>query len=506
MGSIETKRSVVVDDQITTSSQASSQQLSESVLQSARKAPKSVAWCFAFASGIILYGYDLVIVGNAPSMPVFQRQTDHPGPLLSLWNVANPIGGILGSLAGGYIQDRAGRRRSLTIASIVSAIGVAVACVSNLPSDINARRSVFLLAIIVQGFAVNQAICTVQTYNSEVLVPVLRGPALGLFPSFMLLGQLIGSIIVYFMSRRLGPNGYKLCFVSQWPFSALPLVVSFFMPESPTYLIRKNRLDDARKHQGLLSSSVEDANTVLEQARLSIELEDKTNNGSAPTYLDCSKAPHRRRTMIVLFGGLVSILFGLSLLSKGSYFMQVVGMNAHTSLILLQVNVGLGLLANIGSMITVAKFGRRTLTISGLIICIMLWTGMGIAGCFEGTGTIWYTQMTILLIISLTGLTVWPASYAFGAEASSLQLRAKSQGLSWVVHCLSNGVFGIVLPYIFIDDEGALGAKTGFVYTGFCVLALGIAWRIVPEMKNLSAMEIDCLFEGSFEGGGAWWW
>ncbi|RDW70523.1 putative MFS alpha-glucoside transporter [Aspergillus mulundensis] len=517
MSSADIKDLLVVDNRLTASSQPSTQQQPESVLQSARKSLKSVAWCFALASGIILYGYDLVIVGNAPSMPEFQKDFGRrldgkliiPALWLSLWNVANPIGGILGSLAGGYIQDRAGRRRSLTIASIVSAIGAAVAYVANLPSDINTRRSVFLIAIIVQGFAVNQATCTVQTYISEVLGPVLRGPALGLFPSFMLLGQLVGSIIVYFMSRRPGPTGYKLCFASQWPFSALPLAVSFLMPESPTYLLRKNRPDDARKHQNRLSSSVNDTAAILQHARLSIELENKPNRGraSAPTYADCFKAPHRRRTTIVLFGGLVSILFGLSLLSKGSYFMQVVGMDAHTSLVFLQVSVGLGLLANAGSTLTVARFGRRTLTLSGLIICIILWTGVGIAGCFEGPVTVWYTQTSILLLISLTGLTVWPASYAFGAEASSLHLRAKSQGLSWVVHCLSNGALGIVLPYIFNEDEGALGAKTGFVYTGFCAGALVVAWRIVPEMKDLTALEIDCLFEGGVEGsvsGGGW--
>lgn len=107
-----------------------------------------------------------------------------------------------------------------------------------------------------------------------------------------------------------------------------------------------------------------------------------------------------------------------------------------------------------------------------------------------------YTQVTLMIIITAVGLTTWPASYAIGAEASSLQLRAKSQGLGWLVNCLSNGILGLVLPYIFNDDEGALGAKTGFVYTGFCIVALGLVWLIVPEMKDKSVVEIDEMFEG----------
>ncbi|KAL4973104.1 general substrate transporter [Aspergillus desertorum] len=483
---------------------SSQQQPNQSVLQSARKSGKTVAWCFILASGMVLYGYDLAIVGSVSSMPEFQKDFGRrldgkliiPALWLALWNIANPVGGVLGALAGGYVQDCAGRRRSLTIASIVSAVGVAVAYVSDLPRQINSRRSVILVAKLVQGFAVNQVMCTTQTYMSEVLPPVLRGPVLGLFPTFILVGQLIGSIFIYAMAARPGSEGYKLCFVSEWPFSVLPFVASFLMPESPTYLMRKNRLDEARKCQERLSSSPEEADAVLKQARLSIELE-KKGKDSVPGYLDCFKSTNRRRTMLVLFACLLPQLFGMSLLAKGSYFMQVVGMNAHTSLVFLQVGVGLGLVANVGSMITIANFGRRPLTLFGLIACIILWMGMGIAGCFSGTVTIWYTQITILLVVTLTGLTVWPASYAFGAEASSLQLRAKTQGLGWLVNCLSNGILGIALPYIFNDDEGALGAKTGFVYMGFCILSLAVAWRIVPEMKDKTAMEIDWIFEGN---------
>ncbi|KAL6232463.1 hypothetical protein BDW75DRAFT_232767 [Aspergillus navahoensis] len=485
---------------------SSQPQPNESVLQSARRAPRTVAWCFALASGMVLYGYDLAIVGSVSSMPEFQKEFGRrldgeliiPALWLALWSIANPIGGVLGALVGGYIQDRAGRRRSLTIASVVSALGVVVAYLSDLPSEINGRRSVILVAKLVQGFAVNQIMCTTQTYMSEILPPVLRGPVLGLFPTFILLGQLVGSITIYIMAARTGSEGYKLCFVSEWPFSLLPFVVSFLMPESPTYLIRKNRLDEARRCQERLSSSPEGADMILEQARLSIELEKKTK-GSAPGYLDCFKGANRRRTMVVLFACLLPQLFGMSLLAKGSYFMQIVGMNAHTSLVFLQVGVGLGLVANVGSMITIAKIGRRPLTLFGLIACIILWTGMGIAGCFSGTVTVWYTQATILVVVTVAGLTIWPASYAFGAEASSLQLRAKTQGLGWLVNCLSNGIIGIVLPYIFNGDEGALGAKTGFVYTGFCIFSLAVAWRIVPEMKDKTTIEIDWIFEGVHE-------
>jgi hypothetical protein len=43
-----------------------------SLIGSVRRSSKTVAWCFALTLGILLYGYDLVIVGNVSSMPEFQ--------------------------------------------------------------------------------------------------------------------------------------------------------------------------------------------------------------------------------------------------------------------------------------------------------------------------------------------------------------------------------------------------------------------------------------------------
>ncbi|KAL4886705.1 general substrate transporter [Aspergillus karnatakaensis] len=506
------KKLSLSDSQRACSGSSTQQEPSPSLLPTIQQSRKTLAWCLALTPGILLYGYDLVIVGNVSSMPEFRKDFGRrlhnkliiPALWLGLWNIANPIGGILGALSAGSIQDLFGRRRSLTLSTIISALGVAVAYVSDLPDDINTRRSVFFLAKLIQGFAVNMLMCTTQTYMSEVLPPLLRGPVLAFFPIFTLLGQLIGSIVVYVSLDKPEAEGYKNCFISEWAVCLLPLLVSFCMPESPVYLIRRNRVEDARESQRRLACSSQDAEITLDNLIQSIKLETQSRAPSTATYLACLTTPHHHRTLIVLFANLLPSIFGVTLLSKGSYFMQVVGMSAHNSLLCLQVGLGLGLLANVCSMYTLSRFGRVTLTLVGLAGCGVLWTGMGVAGCFEGTVVIWYTQTTFLLVIILAGMSTWPASYAIAAETSSLHLRAKSQGLGWLVNCLLNGVLGLVLPYIFNEDEGALKGKTGFVYTGFCVIGLVVTWLFVPELKDLSVQEVDGLFEsrGRRDGGG----
>ncbi|KAF5855652.1 hypothetical protein ETB97_008844 [Aspergillus alliaceus] len=474
-----------------------------SLLADIKQSPKVAGYCLALTSGIILYGYDLAIVSNVSSMPEFQRDFGRkldghliiPSLWLGLWNVANPIGGLFGALIGGYVQDRLGRRSSLALASIVSAIGVAIAYVSNLPAGIDGRRSVFFVAKLIQGYAVNMLMCTAQTYMSEILTATLRGPILAFFPLFTLLGQLFGSVVVFTSVKEKGPSGYLKCFISEWPFSALPLLVSIFLPESPTWLIRRNRIDAARKAQRRLDSSNVDSDASLEKLRSSIRHEDEEAQNHAATYLECFRGNNRRRTMIVLFASMIPQLFGLTLIAKSSYFLQIVGMEATASLMFLEVGIALGLVANIVSMWTLSRFNRVPLILFGLATSTFLWTGMGILGFFKGTVTIWWSAVTMMLVTSLCGATAWPASYAVGAEASALRLRAKSQGLGWVLSGFSNGVFGLVLPYIFNPDQGDLRGKTGFVYTGLGLLSLAATWYIVPEMKDRTPIEIDRMFE-----------
>lgn len=101
----------------------------------------------------------------------------------------------------------------------------------------------------------------------------------------------------------------------------------------------------------------------------------------------------------------------------------------------------------------------------------------------------------MMLVIFVCGMSVWPASFAVSAETSALQLRAKTQGVGWMISAFTSAVAGFVLPYIFNPDEGNLRGKVGFVYVGACLVGALVSWFIVPEMKGRSIGEIDRMFE-----------
>ena len=107
-----------------------------------------------------------------------------------------------------------------------------------------------------------------------------------------------------------------------------------------------------------------------------------------------------------------------------------------------------------------------------------------------------YVGTTLNLVTLIAALGVWPASYVVSSEASSLRLRARTQGICWAVAGLANFVFSTVTPYIYNADAGNLRSKIGFVWVGFCALAFAGVWYIVPEMLGRTPLQLDLMFEG----------
>ncbi|KAF1917377.1 hypothetical protein BDU57DRAFT_163180 [Ampelomyces quisqualis] len=65
-----------------------------------------------------------------------------------------------------------------------------------------------------------------------------------------------------------------------------------------------------------------------------------------------------------------------------------------------------------------------------------------------------------MITIVVSGIGVWPVSFAASAETSSLPLRAKIQGIGWFVSALCSTVLGLSLPYVSNPDESAIEQVT----------------------------------------------
>jgi hypothetical protein len=170
-------------------------------------------------------------------------------------------------------------------------------------------------------------------------------------------------------------------------------VVAAFLPESPSWLMRRNRNDEALRSQQRLGIAEPDTRPIGEEIGVLNDAGEQAQSSNAASYMDCFKGTHRRRTFIIAFASSLPQLFGLTLLSNASYFLQMVGMDANSSTLFLILGIGLGFLSNIISVWALSAYGRRFLSLMTLGIATILWLAMGVAGCFSGVVIIWYVSV-----------------------------------------------------------------------------------------------------------------
>ncbi|KAK7430474.1 hypothetical protein QQZ08_002993 [Neonectria magnoliae] len=468
--------------------------------KSIKRYPKIVGYCLGLTTVVIGWGYDLVVVGSITGVDPFQEDYGEiykgeliiPSMWLSLWLASTPLGMAIGSVFGGWFQDRFGRKKSLLAGSIISTIGVAIIFFSYLPPDIETKRAMFFVGKVIQGFSVGLLKITAMTYISETAPVALRGSAMALVPTGNLTGQLIGSIVVFLVNNVKGKTGYLAAFGSQFIFAIPPFLLSIFMPESPAYLEEIGETDKAIKAVERLYAPRADPLKALQRMRESIA-EEKALVADA-SYIACFKGTHARRTWIVIMANLFPAMFGLDLLAKSSYFLQTIGVASSTSLMILIGGIVAGIVANAMGIWIMSRVGRRPSTITSLTGATILWTAIGVSGFWNGDAAAYFTGGTMVVIIVVCGMGCWPSGYAIMGETSSLRLRAKTQAIGGVAQQSSSVVMSFVLPQVFNTDAGNLGAKTGFLYTGMCAMAVVICWFLLPEMKGRSQMEIDEMF------------
>lgn len=465
-----------------------------------RRYPKITVYYLLLTTVVIGMGLDLVIVGAITGVEAFQRDYGQlfkgnliiPAHWLALWVASTPGGMIFGNLFGGFFQDRVGRRLSLMAGSLLSGIGVAIIFFSYLPANIDGMRVMFLIGKVVQGFSIGVLKVTAMTYISETAPVALRGSALALFPAGNLLGQLIGSIVIYLINEMEHRSGYLIAFGIQWILAVAPFILSCVIPESPSFLLARGLEEKAIKAAGRLFSPRSDHFEVVKQLRLSLTEEQAITAGAS--YMSCFKTTNRRRTWLVIMASLYPAMFGLDLLSKASYFLQMVGMSSTLSLIMLIAGIVAGLIANLLGIWVMSRAGRRSLTLVTLSISAILWMAMGIAGLWRGQTVYYFSTAMMITVIVVCGVGVWPASYAIIGETSSLQLRAKTQAIGGMVQQAMSVIMSFVLAYIYNPDAGNLGAKTGFVFCGTCIFGVTLTWYLLPELKGRSALDIDHIF------------
>ena len=219
------------------------------ILEGIRTYPKAVAWSVLLSTCIIMEGFDLVLITSLFGLPAFQRRfgdrlPDGTYQLSAAWQsgLSNgaSIGEIFGLLAVGIIVERVGYKKTMIGALVmVTCFIFLLFFAQNLP--------MLLVGEILCGLPWGAFQTLTTTYASEVCPVALRAYLTTYVNLCWVIGQFLSSGVLKGVATATGPIGYKLPYGLQWMWP-VPLIIGIsFAPESPWWLVRRGRKDDAKK-------------------------------------------------------------------------------------------------------------------------------------------------------------------------------------------------------------------------------------------------------------------
>jgi SP family general alpha glucoside:H+ symporter-like MFS transporter len=274
-----------------------------------------------------------------------------------------------------------------------------------------------------------------------------------------------------------------------------PLAILLYLaPESPWWLVRKGRLDEAVKSVTRLgrSSILKNPGEAVAMMRRTIELEKSEHQ---PNYLELFRGTDLYRTLIVCGVYAAQNLTGNLIANQATYFFQQAGMDDHTAFALGLITSALQWIFVMLSWILTSYLGRRTIYVWGSLINVCFLVALGVAGSVATTRSSQLAQASLGLIVSV-GFTLGPApaSWVIIGETSAIRLRPLTTGIGRAAYYIVN-IPCIFLSTYMLNPTGVnLGGRCGYVWgaTGFLCFLLAYIW--LPEMKGRSYREIDILF------------
>ncbi|XP_059501282.1 solute carrier family 2, facilitated glucose transporter member 12 isoform X3 [Stegostoma tigrinum] len=316
-----------------------------------------VASIIASVSGLI-FGYELANISGA----LLQLSTEFHLTCEKQEIIVSAIimGGIVGSLAGGYIIDRWERRIAVVVTSCSYVLGAVILSASTSYAMLIGGR-------IIVGIATTSGVTAACIYISEIAPSDRRGMLVSLTEFMTVIGVLFAYVFNYAFSHT--SNGWRYMFAIAIPPAALQVISIFFLPPSPRSMVKKGNEEKA----SLVLKKIRSYSTVDDELA---NIKSSLSNESNCKFVDLFRSNNLRMRLCIGLG-LVTFLQATgqpNVLFYASTILRSVGFASDSTATLASVSFGLvKVLGTILVMLLIDKVGRKTfLCIGSTIIMISL--------------------------------------------------------------------------------------------------------------------------------------
>lgn len=427
------------------------------------------------ALGGLLFGYDTAVIsGTTEAIQHEFRLTD----VALGWVVSSAlIGCILGVIIAGWFTDTYGRKMALLLSAVLFGV-------SSVASAFASTTELLILARIIGGIGVGVASIVTPIYIAEISPSSKRGALVSLNQVAIVFGMVLAYTVNRFIvglsdEAWMRDVGWRWMLGVEVLPAVIFLVLALFIVESPRWLARKKRFDDAKtviKKITLPEQVVLAYNEVLDSL--------KQEDGKVKELF---RPKVRRTTTMTMVLALFQAITGINIvmyyaprifLSAG---IATKGAYSH-SIIIGSVMV----LFTIFSLFLVDRIGRRPLM-------KMASLGMGVSLVCMG----WVfpqadDQGIILLIFTLAFVSFFSIGmggiyWVVVSEIFPNKLRGRAVALSVIF--LWGGNF--IVAQFFPTMLSLLSEQVFLVFAIICFICFAFINRFVPETKGRSLEEIE---------------
>ena len=463
-----------------------------------------IIMCFLIAFGGFVFGFDTGTISGFINMSDFLERFGgtkadgtlyfsnvRTGLMIGLFNAGCAIGALFLSKVG----DMYGRRVGIMTAMIVYIVGIIVQIASQ-----HAWYQV-MIGRIITGLAVGMLSVLCPLFISEVSPKHLRGTLVYCFQLMITLGIFLGYCTTYgtksYSDSRQWRIPLGLCFA--W---ALCLVAGMVrMPESPRYLVGKDRIEDAKMSLAKTNKvSPEDPALYreLQLIQAGVERERLAGKASWGTLFNGKPRIFERVIVGVMLQALQQLTGDNYFFYYSTTIFKSVGMNDsfETSIIIGVINFA----STFVGIYAIERMGRRLCLLTGSVamsICFLIYSLVGTQHLYidkpggasrkpDGDAMIFMTSLYVFFFAS-----TWAGGvYSIISELYPLKVRSKAMGLANA----SNWTWGFLISFFtsFITD--AIHFYYGFVFMGCLVFSIFFVYFMVYETKGLTLEEIDELY------------
>ncbi|MCJ1286584.1 hypothetical protein MMC26_005930 [Xylographa opegraphella] len=477
--------------------------------------------CIASLS-IFFFGYDQGLMSGVNNTVDYYQTTmgfGHPDPKTGAPVIDNTLlqggiiaiyylGTLIGALAGGSLGDRYGRIKTISIGACWGVFGACLQCSAQ-------NHNWMIIARLINGFGTGILNAIVPVWATETAEHTSRGQ----FVTIEFTLNIFGVVVAYWLEfgcAYYGDGSGRYGFVWRFPiaFQILPLLALaisvWFFPESPRYLVKVGRNEEARyilgRLRGETGEDVGRAEAEFQDIKNIAELERATSKNHSYIAMlfgiGSGKLHTGRRVQLVIWLQIMQEWIGIAGVTiYAPTIFRIAGISNANSKWISGLNYITYTFATLICVFTLDRIGRRWTLYWGsvmqgipMILAAALTklgknaTARGDTQTAAGYGI---GAVAMIFIFTATfGATWLTVPWLYPAEIFPLEVRAKGNAWGVVGWSIGNGWCTLLLPIIF----AALDENTYYIFGACNVITIPMVWALYPESNQRTLEEMNLLF------------